>query len=64
MFAAFALLDNAAPGLWDFLTAFGVVATPIGIGLAIAVHALGKKLVLLLAGLTGLTGLSTPGKAS
>jgi len=44
MFAAFALLDNAAPGLWDFLTAFGVVATPIGIGLAIAAHVLGKKL--------------------
>ena len=44
MFAAFALLDNAAPGLWDFFTAFGAVAAPVGIGLAIAAHVLGKKL--------------------
>ena len=44
MFAAFAFFGNAAPGLWDFFTAFGVAAAPVGIGLAIAAHVLGKKL--------------------
>lgn len=44
MFAAFALPQYAAHEIWAFLTSFGTVAAPVGVGLAIAAHVLGKKL--------------------
>jgi len=44
MLAAFALPLYAVHEIWAFLTEFGIVATPVGIGLAIAAHVLGKKL--------------------
>jgi len=47
MFAAFALPHHAAHEVWSILTSFGTVAAPVGIGLAIAAHVLGKKLGIL-----------------
>jgi len=47
IFAALAPSQNAAMGAWDLLTSFGTVAAPVGIGLAIAAHVLGKKLGIL-----------------
>jgi len=44
--AAIALSQGTATvtEAWGFLTAFGVAAAPVGIGLAIAAHVLGKRL--------------------
>ena len=46
MAAGLALSQGTATAAeaWGFLTAFGVAAAPVGIGLAIAAHVLGKKL--------------------
>ncbi|MDD9814323.1 MAG: hypothetical protein OXU37_08710 [Thaumarchaeota archaeon] len=46
MAAGLALSQGTATAAeaWGFLTAFGVAAAPVGIGLAIAAHVLGKRL--------------------
>ena len=46
MAAGLALYQGTATAAeaWGFLTAFGVAAAPVGIGLAIAAHVLGKRL--------------------
>lgn len=47
LFAALMPSQSSAMGIWDILTSFGTVAAPVGIGLAIAAHVLGKKMGIL-----------------